>query len=123
MARTRSNPKSNAITEILISDLRRLSYETKAAIWKDVAVRLARSNQSYAEVNLYHLSRTADEGQTILVPGKVLGTGQMDHALTVAALSFSDSARKKINAAGGETLTIRELVDRTPSGTDVRILS
>lgn len=37
---------------------------------------------------------------------KVLGGGEIDRAVTVRAHSFSDSARKKITAAGGTAETI-----------------
>jgi large subunit ribosomal protein L15 len=35
------------------------------------------------------------------MPVKVLATGEISHALTVKAHAFSDSARQKIEAAGG----------------------
>ena len=41
---------------------------------------------------------------------------------TVAAFSFSDGARSKIEASGGRTLSIRELMDENPNGKGVRIL-
>ena len=43
----------------------------------------------------------------LFVPGKVLGTGPLDKKLVVGAFSFSSSARKKIESAGGEALDDR----------------
>ena len=40
------------------------------------------------------------------LPVKVLGTGELDKALTVTAHAFSASARKKIEAAGGSVTLI-----------------
>tara|TARA_B000000565_G_scaffold200869_1_gene154500 strand:+ start:959 stop:1132 length:174 start_codon:yes stop_codon:yes gene_type:complete len=56
------------------------------------------------------------------VPGKVLGSGSINGGQTVAAFSFSDAARSKIEASGGRTLSIRELMDENPNGKGVRIL-
>ncbi len=52
----------------------------------------------------------------MVVPGKVLGTGAIDKKLVVGAFSFSSSARRKILDAGGEALSIEELVKRYPAG-------
>ena len=41
---------------------------------------------------------------------KVLGQGELDRAITVRAHAFSDSARSKIEAAGGKA----EVIDLTP---------
>jgi large subunit ribosomal protein L15 len=40
------------------------------------------------------------------LPVKILGTGEMKFAATVAANAFSESARKKIEAAGGKVEVI-----------------
>ncbi len=39
---------------------------------------------------------------------KVLGTGQVRNELEVVADAFSDSAREKLEAAGGEAVTVEE---------------
>ena len=40
------------------------------------------------------------------VPVKVLGNGSIDKAVNVTASSFSDSAEKKIEDAGGKATTL-----------------
>ena len=75
--------------------------------------------QEYAIVNVADLARfpagsevtPAELYQARLVrkrrlPVKVLGSGELDRALTVAAAKFTASARQKIEAAGG---TVREV--------------
>ncbi|ADB57205.1 50S ribosomal protein L18e [Archaeoglobus profundus] len=106
----------------LIESLFKASAENKAKIWKDIAERLARPKRLYAEVNVSKIERYAKEGETILVPGKVLGGGRITKAVTVAALSFSDSARRKIESAGGKCLTISQLIEINPGGSGVRIM-
>ena len=56
------------------------------------------------------------------MPGKVLGSGSISGGQTVVAFSFSDGAKSKIEASGGRTLSIRELMDENPNGKGVRIL-
>jgi large subunit ribosomal protein L15 len=73
-------------------------------------------------VNLRQLTRF-DEGaevtpaalaQARLVPAgaakiKILGDGELPHALTVKAHAFSASAKSKLEAVGGQAIVIEEL--------------
>ena len=68
------------------------------------------------------MNRYAPEGATILVPGKLLGSGELTNGHTIAAYSVSNGAREKIEAAGGRFMTYGELMNENPSGTGVVIL-
>ena len=119
---SKKNKKTNDALIALIGDLKDQSRSTGAAIWRDVALRLETSRSNWAEPNLSRLSRTAADDETILVPGKLLGSGDVLGSPNVAAYSVSASARSKIEAAGGRVMTIRDLMDDNPKGTGVRIL-
>jgi large subunit ribosomal protein L15 len=74
----------------------------------------------YAVVNLDRLAEVFDAGASVTpevlrerglvrsaaAPVKILGRGEIDKALTVQAHKFSESAVKKIAAAGGATEVI-----------------
>lgn len=114
--------KTNPQITQLIKNLKEKSYQEEAAVWKDLARRLERSTRRQAEVNLSQINRHTSPDELVLVPGKVLGSGALDHKIQVAALSFSESAREKIGTAGGECLEISELMEKTPKGSGVRII-
>jgi len=80
-------------------------------IWKDVAERLAKPSKLHAEVNLSRLERYVSSEEIAIVPGKVLGGGELTKPVKVAALAFSDSARRKIEAAGGVCMSLREAME------------
>ncbi|MCK9322487.1 MAG: 50S ribosomal protein L18e [Candidatus Methanomethylophilaceae archaeon] len=117
-----NSSKTNPILLALIFDLKAKTRETEAPIWRDIALRLERSKQNWAEANLSKLERYAKDGETILVPGKVLAAGSVSKKLTVAAFDFSDAAAAGINAVGGKAITIRELMELNPMGSKVRIM-
>lgn len=73
-------------------------------------------------MNISRLNRFTKKGETIVVPGKVLGSGRIDHHLTVAAFAFSELAKSKISKAKGKCLGIADLIDKNPKGTNVKIL-
>ncbi|MGY8715907.1 MAG: 50S ribosomal protein L18e [Candidatus Poseidoniales archaeon] len=98
------------------------SRSSGSALWRDVALRLETSRSNWAQPNLSRLSRHAKDEDMILVPGKLLGSGDIFGKANVAAFSVSSSARSKIEAAGGRVITIRELMKENPNGKGVRIL-
>ncbi len=106
----------------LITALKAESRSSGVGIWRDIALRLEKAKANWAEVNLSKLERYASEGDVIVVPGKVLGSGALSKKVTVAAYGFSESAKMKIEAAGGKNLTIMELVKEMPQGTGVKIM-
>lgn len=94
-----------------------------APIWRDIASRLEKPSRSQAQVNISKLDAHVREGENAVVPGKLLGTGEVARAYTVIAFKASASAKAKINAAGGKVLTIEEGVQAFPKGEKCRILA
>ncbi len=107
----------------LVQYLKVQSFLNEAKIWKDVAKRLSKPSRIRAEVNISKINRYAEENSTILVPGKVLGAGTVNVKVTVAAISFSESAKKAIENAGGRCITIKELIKENPKGSLVKIMA
>lgn len=114
--------KTNPNLVRLIDELLKTSAEKEARVWKDIAERLSKPLRNYAEVNVGKLERYAREGELIVVPGKVLGSGEITRAITVAAWRFSESARRKIEAAGGKCISLQEALRENPEGKNVRIM-
>ena len=121
-ALSKKERKTNRALISLIGDLKDHSRSTGSAIWRDTASRLGSSRKNWAEPNLSHISRHSDKKETVLVPGKVLGSGEINGKQTVAAYSFSEGAKSKIEASGGRALSIRDLMEENPNGKGVRIL-
>ena len=106
----------------LINDLKAAERDTGAAIWRDIAVRLEKPRRNWAETNLSKLERYAEDGETVIVPGKVLAAGSISKKVTVAAFSFSAAAADAIKAAGGSVVSIQDLMAQNPKGSKVKIL-
>jgi large subunit ribosomal protein L18e len=106
---------------ILRKEIERLSQAgIERPAWKAVAKGLNRPRRRRYEVSLSRIERFANQGDTIIVPGVVLGEGEIRKHVTVAAVRFSSGARKKIEEAGGKCLPIEEASKLEPS--KVRIM-
>ncbi|MGQ9459934.1 MAG: 50S ribosomal protein L18e [Candidatus Bathyarchaeaceae archaeon] len=106
----------------LIRTLRKESRESEGKIWRYIADRLSHSRSKRVAVNVSRLNRYTKKGETVAVPGKVLGAGKIDHPINVAAFAFSDQARTKILRAKGKCLSILDLMKNNPKGTNVKII-
>ena len=119
MKKTRiTNPQLTS----LIRNLRKTTSEDSGEIWRDVADRLSTSRRRRIKVNVSQLNRYTKTGETVVVPGKVLGAGIIDHAITVAAFAFSDQAKAKIKKAKGKCLSIEALKKKNLKGANVKIM-
>jgi len=98
------------------------SNETGSAVWRDLADRLKKPKHRRCAVNISQINRNSKTKENIIVPGKVLGSGKMDHPVYVAAFSFSDKAVKKIIETGGKCFSIPEFVRQSPQGSNVKIV-
>ncbi|MGZ4901549.1 MAG: 50S ribosomal protein L18e [Halobacteriota archaeon] len=121
MAKKKTEKANPQLIE-LIGALKQSAREQQAAIWKELARRLEAPSKNYAEVNLSRLNRSTSSNDVVVVPGKVLGTGSIDHPICVAALSFSGTAKTKILAASGKIATLGEIMDTRPSGSNIKII-
>lgn len=110
--------KTNQYLQALIHDL----SKAESPIWQRVGTDLNRSTRARRNVNVSRLARHTKPDEIVVVPGKVLGSGNIAHALTIAAFDFSSGARTQIENAKGTCITIRELFEKNPKGQKVRII-
>ncbi len=113
--------KTNPRLESLIADLKSAGRETDAGVWEDVATRLEKPRSTHAEVNLGRIERYAREDETVIVPGKVLGSGVLNKSVTVAAVDFSSTAETKIDQVG-EPVPLEQAIEQNPEGSNVRVM-
>ena len=114
------NLNKNRVLSDLIIDLREKG--TKVPFWKAVAKGLNRPTRKAFKVNLNKIEKYAKPKETVLVPGFVLGSGEVTKAHKVVALRFSASAKEKIEKAGGKVILIEDYVSENPKGSKTRIV-
>ncbi len=103
-------------------ELEKHSKKTKQKIWKDISETLLSSRKNRPSVNVAEIARNSKAGSRVVVAGKVLGAGSIDHGVTVAAYSFSQSAKAKIVGSGGKCLSLAEFMRSATDAKDVLIL-
>lgn len=106
----------------LIDELKKKAYSDNAMLWKRIALDLEKPSRQRRSVNLSRINRHTNDGETIIVPGKVLSSGELDKKITIAAWQFSKDAFAKIMKSESKAVTISDLMRQNPEGKNVRII-
>lgn len=96
----------------LISSMKRKNE----AFYSDVARHLEKPRRSKSDVNVGKIEKCAHEGESVVVPGKVLGSGEISKRVHVYAWLYSKSAKEKIVSAGGTCLPLEKLLETKAKG-------
>ncbi len=102
--------------------LRNALKKNKVPIWKAVIKELSRSRSNRRELNIGELAHVTKDKEVVIVPGKILGSGEISHKLTVWCFTISELATRKILDAGGKILPLDSLIKKYPDGKGVRII-
>ena len=106
----------------LVRELKILSSGQKSNFWSRIAYDLEMPTRSRRIVNISRISKYAKPNEIVVVPGKVLGTGDISKSVTVVAWQFSGQAKEKITKAKGSCMSIQELIKKKPKLSEVRIM-
>ena len=93
----------------------------KEKLYLDIARNLVKPRRSKKPINLNRLQKLSSKYDNFVIPGKVLGIGDISKPVNVYALSFSKEAKAKIEKAGGKAFSLNELL-RDDTGNKARIV-
>ncbi|KAL2017852.1 hypothetical protein VTK56DRAFT_1597 [Thermocarpiscus australiensis] len=125
----RKAPKSdNVYLKLLVKLYRFLARRTDAPFNKVVLRRLFMSRINRPPISLSRIAANLKNGNNDKKTVVVVGTVTDDNRLltvpkmTVAALRFTATARARIQAAGGQTMTLDQLALEKPTGANTLLL-
>ena len=95
----------------------------KQKAWHTLAQKLAGPTRQHVSINLDNLDRQAKEGDTIVVAGKILSTGEVTKRFKVCAVSFSHAALEKLKGAKVETVSILEEIKKNPKAEGIKLIA
>jgi len=94
----------------------------KKSKWQEVAGVLASPRRNKFVLNLDEINEKAKEGEKVIIPGKVLGQGELKKKIKVVALAFSKSAEEKLNKGKTEFSTIKEEIKSNPDAKNLKVI-
>ncbi len=71
---------------------------------------LSLPNRKQIKLNLEKIEKETKNGERVLVPGKILGQGELTKKIKIFALGFSKQAEEKLKKAGCETGSVLDAI-------------
>jgi len=113
---------TNQVVIRMASDLKKASTKNDAPIWRKLAEYALKPSIARRDINLNRINELTKENDTVVFPGKVLGTGTVSHKITLCAFSISNAAAAKVLENGGKLITHADLIKQNPTGKGVVLL-
>ena len=113
---------SNVVVRQMVKELKKASKEHEAPIWKKLAELALKPTITRRNINVNKIDKLTKDNDVVVVPGKVLGTGNMSHKITLCSFSISNAAATKIIESGGKILNFENMIKQYPTGKGVIML-
>ncbi|WP_299291086.1 50S ribosomal protein L18e [Nitrosopumilus sp.] len=113
---------TNQVVVRMARDLKKASTKNDAPIWGKLAEYALKPSIARRDINLKRIGQLTKENDTVVFPGKVLGTGNVPHKITLCSFSISNSAAAKIIENGGKIISYSDLIEQNPTGKGVVLL-
>ena len=113
---------ANQIVTQMARDLKKASVKNDAPIWSKLAEYALKPSVAKRFINVNRINQLTKDGDTVVFPGKVLGTGNISHKITLYSFSISNTAATKIQEAGGKIINHSDIIEQNPTGKGVVLL-
>ena len=113
---------TNQVVIRMAKDLKKASIKNDAPIWAKLAKYALKPSIARRDINLKRIGHLTKENDIVVCPGKVLGTGNVSHKITLCSFSISNSAANKIIDNGGKLISFSDLIKQNPTGKGVVLL-
>lgn len=94
----------------------------KKGIWQKLSFEAGKPVRTRVEMNLSRLENLTKDGEIVLFPGKILGTGSFSRKITIAAKGYTKGTRERMEKAGCKCVSFEEIAKAHPKGTDIVFL-
>ena len=109
--------ETNLHLKLLIASLRK-----KSEFWNEVSDKLSVPARKRVTVNLGSLNEYAD-GETVVIPGKLVAGGQLTKKLNIACWRFSEAVLSKLKSSGSSIISLHDLSVKELEGSNLRLVS
>ncbi len=120
ISRTKIKKSLNRKTSPLIQET--ISIALKNKNWNFLAKILSSSTRKYSSINLFEIDKQTSIGDTVLIPGKILSSGDLTKKVRISALYISDSAKDKLKKTKSEFVSISDEIKSNPKAEGVKII-
>ena len=107
---------------ILVETLR-AAKKTGNEFWMKAAGVLSGPRRNKVAVNLDEIEAATSEGDSIVIPGKILSQGEISKKIAIVAYAFSEKAREKLLKTKSHAVSILEEIKKNPEAKGLGFLT
>lgn len=113
ISRTKLDKRKTRKTNKEIIALVNFLKKQKNPLWGLIAAQITKPRRKAVAVNLEKINKLSKGNEIVIVPGKILGKGKLQHDTVLIALKFSDAAMEKLAKSKKTNLmTIQEFIKK-----------
>jgi large subunit ribosomal protein L18e len=91
--------------------------------WIRIVQFISAGKKNYSSINLRELDNKTTPGDTVLVLGKILSSGNLTKKIKIVALSISKGAREKLKETKSEFVHVKDEIIKNPKGEGIKIIN
>lgn len=92
------------------------------AYWSKITKILSSSTRNYSSVNLTEIDKQTTPGDTVVIPGKVLSSGNLTKKVRICALSISPNAKDKLKESKSEYVLILDEMKKNAKAEGIKLI-
>ena len=120
--KTKIDKQSQKKTNPILIDTIRAAKKTNNEFWIKIASILSGPRRMHKSINLEEIDKNTKEGDSIVIPGKVLSEGEISKKIAIIAFNFSENAKDKILKTKSRCLNILDEVKKNPQANGLKII-
>ena len=90
--------------------------------WIKVAQIISSSARKYSSVNLDEIEKQTKEGDTVVIPGKVLSEGELTKKVRICSFSISQTAKDRLKKTKSDWAPISEEISKNAKAEGLKII-
>ncbi len=99
-----------------------ISTALKSKLWLHLAKKLAGPTRLQPTLNLSEIDEKTTAGDTVVIPGKVLGSGDLTKKVRIASLYISTSAKEKLKKTKSEWIPLYKEIESNPKFEGIKVI-
>lgn len=120
LSKTKIKVRIGKKTNPILVETARAASKNKA--WAILAKTLSSPMRKQSSMNLFEIEKQTSEGDTVIIPGKVLSKGNLTKKISLCSLAISEKAKAKLAETKSEHLSILEEIKKNPKAEGVKFL-
>ncbi|MGA2130378.1 MAG: 50S ribosomal protein L18e [Candidatus Pacearchaeota archaeon] len=121
-SKTKIEKQSEKKANPLLVETIRLAKKTNSNFWLKVAGILSGPRRNHVAVNLDEIEKNTKEGDSIVIPGKVLSQGEISKKIAIIAFNFSEKTREKLLKTKSQAVNMAEEIRKNPEAKGLKFI-